>query len=273
MSLIERSLKVYGELLLEVASLGRYERSKGLLQQLSSQARLLSIIILQTSLLLSENVYTMLFLGLVSHFIAFLSKTPLIRLCRDAMMVSVPLALLIGLPSLVLNLSGGTIPTLDLSISLDRIEVLLAFLLRVYIATFNIVLFTAVTSISSLATALAFLRVPRPLIVLLMLTLINIFIAIKNLNNRMLGFKSRFQGESVVELWKAQLRTLALLLIDNEAYTHNLKLALTSRGFTINSYHIGSHVVKVYDLVFLAILIALTLLILLIGGRFVWSLL
>jgi energy-coupling factor transporter transmembrane protein EcfT len=106
-----------------------------------------------------------------------------------------------------------------------------------------------------------------------MLTLINIFIAIKNLNNRVLGFKSRFQRESVVELWKAQLRTLALLLIDNEAYTHNLKLALTSRGFTINSYHIGSHVVKVYDLVFLAILIALTLLILLIGGRFVWSLL
>jgi energy-coupling factor transporter transmembrane protein EcfT len=269
MSLVERSLKVYGELLLEVASLGRYERSKGLLQQLSPQARLLSMIILQASLMLSKDVYTMLFLGLVSHFIALLSKAPLIRLCKDAMTISVPLALLIGLPSLVLNPSGGFIPTLDLNISLDRIEALLAFLFRVYIATFNIVLFTAVTSVSSLAVALAFLRVPRPLIVLLMLTLINIFIAVKNLNNRMLGFKSRFQRESVVELWKAQLRTLALLLVDNEAYTHNLKLALTSRGLTINSYYVGSHVVKVYDLVFLAILAALTLLILIAGGRFV----
>jgi Cobalt transport protein. len=188
-------------------------------------------------------------------------------------MLSLPPAILIALPSLILNPSGNAIPTLDFSISISKVEAFLAFLLRVYTASFNVVLLTSVISLPHLASTLVHLKIPRSLVLLLTLSIINLFIALKNMNNRILGFRSRFKGDSIVELWKVQLKSIVLMLADGEAYTHNLRLAMASRGFTINSYFMKLHRVKIYDVMFMVILATLTLIILLIDGRLLWNLL
>ncbi len=263
----ERSLNVQERLLsalLELASLGRYELLGGLLQQLSPQARLLSILMLQVSLLLSRNLNSILILGLAIHTIALLSRVPILRLCRDAIMLSLPFTIIIAFPSLIIGTSGGLLLHLDLKVSLDEIKVLLMFIIRVYFTTFNMVLLMSVTSLSSLLTALVYLKVPRPLIVLLTLAILNLFVILRNVTTRMLGFKSRFKIGGVVEFWKAQIRLITLLIIDGEAYTYNLRLALTSRGFTVKSYLADSQKVKTYDMLFLVIISTLILMILIV---------
>ncbi|MCX8205229.1 MAG: energy-coupling factor transporter transmembrane protein EcfT, partial [Candidatus Nezhaarchaeota archaeon] len=219
---------------LDFASLGSYEAEGGLLQKLHPLPRL--SLLLSAQLLISSRSPAALCAGaLAVVLMAALSRVPLAKLATKAALLSLPLAVLVALPSALLKPPQGLLP----SLGPPTFEGLLnasTLVLRAYASVLNALTLALTTSVTSLTYVLSLAKPLRPLATILRLTYIHAFAKLKELSGRLLGTKSRLRKPLGLRgTWRIRLTMASRMLTEAPADAHALSLALRSRGIGLSS--------------------------------------
>jgi cobalt/nickel transport system permease protein len=206
----------------------------GFLQQLDPRVRVIGILALVVSVILCRRIEVIAAFLLVATAIAVASRVSLASLARRVWLVVLGFSGVIALPALFLTPGQllFTAPVLQLSISVQGMRTAALLVLRVETtATLTTVLVLS-TPWNHILKALRSLLLPAEVVTMLAMTQRYVFLLIETSNQMFEARKSRTVGVlSGFQQRKMTARTAGVLLSKSIELSHEVYLAMLSRGF------------------------------------------
>ncbi len=257
----------------------RYSDEDGFLQKIDARAKLIAILALIFSAVISAKLEVFLAFITLSLILAKLSKIPL-RHYLFRVLVFIPLFTgIIAIPSIfnVFQPYEGTalltiakfgnvihIPLLkpfsEITITKEGLIWAVKFVLRVTTAVSLVTLLILTTKWSDLLSAFRSFNIPKTLVLILNLTYRYIFLLVDLTLGMLYSKKSRaIAKESSIKSWKLNSRIVAALFIKSYDMSEKVYLAMLSRGFNGKFPAIKRSEVKRRDYIFLTIALLVSL--------------
>ncbi len=209
-------------------------RQKGWLQNLDPRVKLLSCLALLITINLSHNLSIILAFYAFSLLLAWGSAVPLWPFIRRAWLIVAFFTGLAALPALFITpgMPWLTLP-FGLIITQSGITTTLFLILRVSTSVSLATLMILTTPWNSLLNALAGLRVPDVIVLILGMTLRYIFLFLQKANDMFLSRKSRIVGRLDDARQRKLLAETSGTLLNHSLYlSGEVYLAMRSRGFS-----------------------------------------
>lgn len=206
----------------------------GLLQQLDPRVRLAGIMVLVISTVVCRQIAVIAVLFLLAAGMATASGLPVMLLAKRVWAVILGFTGLIALPALFLTPGDPllTIPARHLAISSQGLRAAALLVLRVETAATLTTTLVLCTPWTHLLKALRSLHLPAELVVMLAMTHRYVFLLIGTANQMFESRQSRSVGVlSGAEQRKMAARTAGVLLSKSVEMSHEVYLAMLSRGF------------------------------------------
>jgi cobalt/nickel transport system permease protein len=206
----------------------------GLLQHLDPRVRVVGILALVISVVVCRRLDAIAALLLIAIIIAVASKVSLASFAKRVWLVILGFTGLIALPSLFLTPGDPffTAPTLHLSITVQGMRTALLLILRAETAATLTTVLVLSTAWMHILKALRSLHLPTEIVTMLAMTHRYVFLLIETANQMFESRQSRTVGVlSGSEQRKMTARTAGVLLSKSIALSHEVYLAMLSRGF------------------------------------------
>jgi cobalt/nickel transport system permease protein len=206
----------------------------GLLQGLDPRVRVVGVLVLVVAVILCRRMEAIAGLLLLAVAIALASRVSLASLAKRVWLVILGFSGLIALPALFLTPGESllAIPSAHLAISLPGLRTAALLVLRVETtATLTAVLVLS-TPWTHILKALRSLHLPGEIVTMLAMTHRYVFLLIETANQMFESRQSRTVGiASASEQRKMTARTAGVLLSKSIELSHEVYLAMLSRGF------------------------------------------
>jgi len=206
----------------------------GLLQHLDPRVRVVGILALVLSVVICRRHEAIVALLLVAIAIAATSRVSLASLAKRVWLVILGFTGLIALPALFLTPGEPffMVPALHLSISVQGVRTALLLVLRVETAATLTTVLVLSTAWTHILKALRSLHLPAEIVTMLAMTHRYVFLLIETANQMFESRQSRTVGVlSGSEQRKMTARTAGVLLSKSIELSHEVYLAMLSRGF------------------------------------------
>jgi len=249
-----------------------YSKEKGFLQEIDARAKLIVILGLIFSAVISGRLEVFVIFILISLILAKASKIP-IKYYLTRVLIFIPVFTgVIAIPSLF-NIfqpyEGTTIlaivkfnheivlplikPFSEISITKEGVIWAAKFVLRVTTAVSLVTLLVLTTRWSALLSALRSFKLPKVFVVILNLTYRYIFLLTDIVLNMLYSKKSRAIGkEGTIKSWRLNARIVAALFIKSYDMSERVYLAMISRGFDGSFPYMHQNKMMWRDYLFLA---------------------
>ena len=206
----------------------------GLLQQLDPRVRVIGILALVISVVVCRRLDAIAALLLIAVAIAVASRVSLASLAKRVWLVILGFSGLIALPALFLT-PGETLftaPALNVAISVQGVRAAVLLVLRVETAATLTTVLVLSTAWTHILKALRSLHLPAEVVTMLAMTHRYVFLLIETANQMFESRQSRTVGVlSGSEQRKMTARTAGVLLSKSIELSHEVYLAMLSRGF------------------------------------------
>lgn len=206
----------------------------GLLQQLDPRVRIIGILALVISVIVCRRLEAIAAVLLIAAAIAVGSRVSLVSLAKRVWLVILGFTGLIALPALFLT-PGELLfasPTLHLSVSVQGMRTAMLLVLRVETAATLSTVLVLSTAWTHILKALRSLHLPAEVVTMLATTHRYVFLLIETANQMFESRQSRTVGVlSGSEQRKMTARTAGVLLSKSIELSHEVYLAMLSRGF------------------------------------------
>ncbi|MBZ5657644.1 MAG: cobalt ECF transporter T component CbiQ [Acidobacteriia bacterium] len=206
----------------------------GLLQQLDPRVRVIGILALVISVILCRRLEAIAALLLIAITLAVASRVSLMSLAKRVFLVILGFTGLIALPALFLTPGEPlfTLRALHLAISVQGMRTAALLVLRVETAATLTTVLVLSTAWTHILKALRSLRLPAEVVTMLAMTHRYVFLLIEAANQMFESRKSRTVGVlSNTEQRSMTARTAGVLLSKSIELSHEVYLAMLSRGF------------------------------------------
>jgi cobalt ECF transporter T component CbiQ len=231
---LERTLRGFTRAVSTALASEHAATQPGLLQQLDPRVRVIGILALVLSVVLCRRIAAVAALLLIAIAIAAASRVSIASLAKRVWLVVLGFSGVIALPALFL-IPGRplfAVPALHLSISVQGVRTAVMLVLRVETtATLTTVLVLSTAWIHILK-ALRSLHLPAEIVTMLAMTHRYVFLLIETANQMFESRQSRTVGVlSGPAQRKMAARTAGVLLSKSVELSHEVYLAMLSRGF------------------------------------------
>lgn len=229
-STIQGFTRAFSKALLAEAAANR----PGLLQRLDPRVRVVGILVLVVSSILCRRIEVIAALFLVAVTIALASRLHLLPLAKRVWAVIFGFTGFIALPALFLTPGAPllTLPLAHLTISIPGVRTAALLILRVETAATLTTTLVLCTPWTHILKALRSLRLPAEFVVMLSMTHRYVFLLIETANQMFESRLSRTVGVlSGSERRRMTTRTAGVLLSKSVETSHEVYLAMLSRGF------------------------------------------
>jgi len=206
----------------------------GLLQHLDPRVRVIGIFSLVISVILCRRLEAIAAIFLIAVAIAVASRVSLKSLAKRVWLVVLSFSGVIALPALFFTPGKPlfTVPALHLSISVQGLRTAALLVLRVETAATLTTVLVLSTAWTHILKALRSLRLPAEVVTMLAMTHRYVFLLIETANQMFESRQSRAVGIlSGSEQRKMTARTAGVLLSKSIELSHEVYLAMVSRGF------------------------------------------
>ncbi len=206
----------------------------GLLQELDPRVRLIGVLALVVSVILCRRIEAVVVLLFVAIGTAVASRVSLGSLAKRVWLVVLGFSGVIALPALFLTPGDPLFaaPALHLSISVQGVRTALLLVLRVETTATLTTMLVLSTAWTHILKALRSLYVPAEIVTMLAMTHRYVFLLIETANQMFESRQSRTVGAlSGSEQRKMTARTAGVLLSKSIELSHEVYLAMVSRGF------------------------------------------
>ena len=206
----------------------------GLLQQLDPRVRVIGILALVISVVVCRRLEAIAALLLVAIAIAVASRVSLASLAKRVWLLILGFTGLIALPALFLTPGEPlfTARALHLAISVQGIRTAMLLVLRVETAATLTTVLVLSTAWTHILKALRSLHLPAEIVTMLAMTHRYVFLLIETANQMFESRQSRTVGIlNGSEQRKMTARTAGVLLSKSIELSHEVYLAMLSRGF------------------------------------------
>lgn len=206
----------------------------GLLQSLHPRVRVGGVLLLVLAVVLCRNLIVIGFVFVLAILMAIASQVSLASLFKRVWLVVLGFTGLIAIPALFIT--PGTpifnVPPLHLSISAQGLRTAALLVLRVETAVTLTTVLVLCTPWNHILKSLRWLRLPAEVVTMVAMTHRYVFLLIETANQMFESRKSRTVGIwSGVEKRHMTARTAGVLLSKSIALSHEVYLAMLSRGF------------------------------------------
>jgi cobalt/nickel transport system permease protein len=241
-------------------------RQKGLLQALDPRVRVVGLLVLVVAVTLSHRISVVLALFCASILIALLSKVSLVTLATRVWLAAFVFTATIALPALFLTPGDTIFATAGgaLHITAQGISTVLLLIARVETAVTLTALLVFCTPWMHVLKALRALRVPKEVVMMLVMTHRYIFLLAETASQMFESRQSRTVGVLAGSAQRRMVvRTAGVLLSKSIELSNEVFLAMQSRGFRGDVNVLSDFRMRAWDYVGLAGFLA--------GGAFaVW---
>jgi cobalt/nickel transport system permease protein len=206
----------------------------GLLQQLDPRVRVVGLLALVVSAILCRRPEAVAALLFIAVAIALASRVSLASLAKRVWLVILGFSGLIALPALFLTPGEPlfTLPQLHLAVSVQGLRTAVLLVLRVETAATLTTVLVLSTAWTHILKALRSLHLPAEMVSMLAMTHRYVFLLIDTANQMLESRQSRTVGFlSGSEQRKITARTAGVLLSKSVELSHEVYLAMLSRGF------------------------------------------
>ncbi len=206
----------------------------GLLQHLDPRVRVIGILALVISVVVCRRLEAIAALLFIAIAIAVASRVSLASLAKRVWLVILGFSGMIALPALFLTPGEPlfTSPALHLSISVQGMRTAMLLVLRVEAAATLTTVLVLSTAWTHILKALRSLHLPAEVVTMLAMTHRYVFLLIETANQMFESRQSRTVGVlSGSEQRKMTSRTAGVLLSKSIELSHEVYLAMLSRGF------------------------------------------
>jgi cobalt/nickel transport system permease protein len=206
----------------------------GLLQQLDPRVRVVGILALVVSVILCRRIEVIAVLLLVAVAVAVASGLHLVSLAKRVWTVILGFTGLIALPALFLTPGAPlfAIPVVHLTVTAQGLRTGALLVLRVETAATFTVTLVLCTPWTHILKALRSFHLPAEVVVMLAMTHRYVFLLIETANQMFESRQSRTVGVLTgAEQRRVAARTAGVLLSKSMEMSHEVYLAMLSRGF------------------------------------------
>jgi len=233
-SFLESTLQGFTRALSKALQSEHAASQPGLLQQLDPRVRVIGILALVISVILCRRLEAIAALLAVAIALAIASRVSLASLAKRVWLVILGFSGLIALPALFLTPGEPlfTAPALHLSLSVQGLRTAVLLVLRVETAATLTTVLVLSTAWTHILKALRSLHLPAEVITMLAMTHRYVFLLIETANQMFESRQSRTVGIlSASEQRRMTARTAGVLLSKSIELSHDVYLAMLSRGF------------------------------------------
>jgi cobalt/nickel transport system permease protein len=233
-SFIESTLRGFARALSKALQSEHAATLPGLLQQLDPRVRVIGIFALVVSVILCRRIEAIAAIFLIAIALAVASRVSLVSLAKRVWLVVLGFSGVIALPALFLTPGEPlfTAPALHLSISVQGMRTAAMLVLRAETAATLTTVLVLSTSWTHILKALRSLHLPAEIVTMLAMTHRYVFLLIETANQMFESRQSRTVGIlSGSEQRKTAARTAGVLLSKSIELSHEVYLAMLSRGF------------------------------------------
>lgn len=258
-TLIESTLRGLTEALSHALLSERSAREPGLLQKFDPRVRVLGLLILVVSVILCRRIEAVAALLVLAALLAVASRVSLASLARRLWLVVLGFTGLIALPALFLTPGEPwfTLPGVPLSVTHQGLHTALLLVLRVEAAATMATLLVLCTPWTHVLKALRSLYLPAEIVVMLAMTHRYVFLLIETANQMFESRQSRMVGVLAGrEYRKMATRSAGVLLSKSVELSHEVYLAMVSRGFRGEITTLAEFQMKLRDYVGLAVFVS-----------------
>lgn len=266
-SALASSLRSVGEQLEHSFTAERFSQKRGLLQALDARVKLVTILLIILVVAWVHQPLMLLGLYLLALGAALASAIPAGYFISRVWLPLPLVAALIAVPALFLT-PGPALLVLPLSLVVTRSGALSAAMLflRVGASASFAVLLVLTTSWGNILRALAVLRIPDVIVLILGMTYRYIYVLLERTNNMLLSRVSRTVGRLGPQQERALEGAIAgTLLAGSLEMSSEVYLAMRSRGFTGYAHTLKQGKVTVTDVIWSASVLMLSSLALIVG--------
>lgn len=213
----------------------RYARREGLLQRADPRVKLLSLLVLVSTVVSLGSIPLLIFFYIVPLAFAVLSRIRVLDFVRRVWLFVPIFTGIIAVPSIFM-IPGKpifTLPVLGLSASREGLLWAALFTLRVATAVSYAILFTMTTRWNDFTSSLASLGVPGVVITITTLAYRYLFLLAKLLLDAMHARRARLAGElGMVESWKEAGKHIGATFIKASSLGEDVYYAMLARGYS-----------------------------------------
>jgi len=249
-SFIESTLQAFTGAFSKALQSEHTANQPGLLQLLDPRVRVIGMLALVVSVIICRRLDVIAALLLTTVLIAVASRVSLVSLATRVWFVILGFTGLIALPALFLI--PGTpvfvLPALRLSVSAQGLRTASLLVLRVETAATLTTLLVLCTPWTHILKALRSLRLPAEVVTMLAMTHRYVFLLIETANQMFESRQSRAVGKLPgSEQRKVTARTAGVLLSKSIELSHEVYLAMLSRGFHGEVYLLNDFRMRLRD--------------------------
>lgn len=232
--LIESTLRGFTETLSHALLSERAAHAPGLLQKFDPRVRVLGLLALVVSVILCRRMEVVAVLLVFAAVLAIASRVSLLSLAKRLWLVVLGFTGFIALPALFLTPGEPwfSIPALHLTVTHQGLYTALLLVLRVEAAATMATLLVLCTPWTHVLKALRSLHLPAEIVAMLAMTHRYVFLLIETASQMFESRQSRTVGVLAGrEYRKMTARTAGVLLSKSVELSHEVYLAMISRGF------------------------------------------
>jgi cobalt/nickel transport system permease protein len=231
---IETTLQGFARALSRSLASEQVSRSPGLLQSLDPRTRVVGTFMLVVAVVLSRRISIIGSLFIVAVLLAIGSEISLVSLLKRVWLVILAFTGLIAIPALFITPGDSvfTLPIFRVSVTAQGLSTAALLVLRVETAVTLTTVLVLCTPWNRILKSLRWLRLPAEVVTMVAMTHRYIFLLIETANQMFESRKSRTVGDwSSAEKRRAATRTAGVLLSKSIDLSHDVYLAMLSRGF------------------------------------------
>lgn len=241
-----------------------YTKKDGLLQNIESRIKIISLLIFLIGSVLCHHIYSLIIFNLLALFLAYLSKIPILVYLKRVYIFIPIFAGIIAFP-LIFNLvtPGHDLIVLlnnpHISITYEGLKYAVIFTLRVATCVSYAVLIPITTPWNKVTLALKKLGVPDVVITLANLAYRYIFLLLNHLLDMMYSRKSRVVKDiGMLESWKDAGKSMGALFLKTYEMGEDVYYSMMSRGYLGEVRYIYNEKIRLKDICFLIFSIVVT---------------
>jgi len=232
-SFVESTLQGFARAFAKALTSEQAANRPGLLQSLDPRVRLVGVLALAISVVLCRKLAVIVVLMALIILLAMASRLSVWSLARRVWFVVLGFTGLIALPAVFITPGSRVpLPGLHLSISAQGLRSAALFVLRVETAATLMTVLVLCTPWVHILKSLRSLRLPAEVVTMLAMTHRYVFLLIETANQMFESRQSRMVGKlTSPEKRRMTARTAGVLLSKSVELSHEVYLAMLSRGF------------------------------------------
>jgi len=235
----------------------KYSKYPGILQNMESRIKIITLIIFIIGSVLSKNILTLIVFNSIALILAYLSKIPLLQYLKRVYFFIPIFAGIIAIPVMFNLMTPGKdliiiLDSTHISITYEGVVYAITFTLRVATCVSFAVLIPITTQWNRVTSAMNKLGVPDVVITITNLAYRYIFLLLNFVLDMMYSRKSRVVNKlDMVESWKEAGKAIGALFIKTYEMGEDVYYAMLSRGYNGEIKHIYREQIGIKDILFL----------------------